>query len=123
MQLEPQVTFKNVDPSDFVLGQIQAHLTKLDQKFPGITSCRVVFERPHHRHHKSDRFRLDLVIVLPGGLEIVVNRAAPDVSREDPKVAVREAFEIAERRIIHSLGRRQDNARHAHVELEEPEPS
>jgi ribosome-associated translation inhibitor RaiA len=123
MQLEPQVTFKNVDPSDFILGQIHAHLGKLEKRFAGVIACKVVFERPQHRHRKGDHFRVDLVLSLPGGLEVAVNRDPPDQGREDPKVAVREAFEIAERRLAHLLGHRHAAARHAGPPLEEWEPS
>jgi ribosome-associated translation inhibitor RaiA len=119
MQLEPQVTFKNVDPSDFILGQIHSHLGKLEHKFAGIVSCRVVFERPQHRHRKGDHFRVDLVLTLPDGVEIAVNRDAPEFGREDPKVAVREAFEIAERRLDHVLSRRHESHRHERPLIEE----
>jgi hypothetical protein len=84
MHLEPQVTFKNVAPSDAVLGQIQAHLDKLDRKFGGIRSCRLVFERPKHHLRPEDRFRIDLVLALAGGLEIAINRDAPPVPLEAP---------------------------------------
>jgi hypothetical protein len=128
MQLEPQVTFKNVDPSDAVLGQIQSHLDALNQRVGGITSCRVVFEQPLQqplqRRHQADRYRIDLVVTLPGGLEVAVNRDAPEFSREDTKVAVREAFEIAEQRIGQVLSRRRDGLRYERptmVEWEQPD--
>ena len=119
MPLEPQVTFKNVDPSDFILGQIQAHLTKLEGKFPGLASCRLVFERPRHRLRKGDQYRLDLVLALPGGIEIAVSQDALD----DPKIAVREAFEMADRRIADAISRRQTGSWRDHAAFEEWEPS
>lgn len=105
MHLEPQVTFKNVAPSDAVLGQIQAHLDKLDRKFGGIRSCRLVFERPKHHLRPEDRFRIDLVLVLAGGLEIAINRDAPPVPLEEPGAAVQDAFEMAEQRMVEAMAR------------------
>lgn len=106
MQLEPQVTFKNVNPSDVILDQIHDHLGRLERKFPALCCCRVVFERPPQCRRGEDRFRLDLVLTLAGGLEVAVNRDAPDFGREDPADAVRDAFEITERRVAHALSRR-----------------
>lgn len=106
MQLEPQVTFKNVDPSDAVLGQIQVHLDKLDRKFAGIRSCRIVFERPQYHNRDGDHFRIDLILTLPGGVEISVNRDAPASRPEEPGEAVEDAFELAEQRVIETLAMR-----------------
>ena len=104
MQLEPQVTFKNVAPSDAVLDQINASLAMLENRFGCIVACRVVFARPHHRLRKDERFRIDLVLTLPRGAEVMVNRDAPEKGPEDPKLAVREAFEMAGRRLCQLLG-------------------
>lgn len=104
MQLEPQVTFKNVAPSDLVLDQINASLSTLEQRFGCIVACRVVFARAHHYRRKDERFRVDLVLTLPRGAEVVVNRHAPETGAEDPKAAVKEAFEAAGQRLCQRLG-------------------
>ena len=104
MQLEPQVTFKNVAPSDLVLDQINACLATLEQRFGCIVACRVVFARAHHHRRKDERFRVDLVLTLPHGAEVTVNREAPETGAEDPKAAVCEAFEAAGQRLCQQLG-------------------
>jgi hypothetical protein len=104
MQLEPQVTFKNVAPSDFVLDQINASLAGLERQFGCIVTCRVVFARAHHHRRKDERFRVDLLLTLPRGAEVIVNRDAPETGSEDPKAAVREAFDMAGRRLCQQLG-------------------
>jgi hypothetical protein len=104
MQLEPQVTFKNVAPSDLVLDQINASLARLEQRFGCIVTCRVVFARAHHHRRKDERFRVDLVLTLPRGGEVIVNRDAPETGSEDPKIVVREAFDMAGRRLCQQLG-------------------
>jgi ribosome-associated translation inhibitor RaiA len=112
MKLEPQVTFKNVAPSDAVLERIQSHLDRLDQKVAGVTSCRVVFERPQQRNHKDERYRVGLVLTLPGGIEIAVNHDPQPDRSQDPEGAVREAFEMAERRLIDAASRQHEGHRH-----------
>jgi ribosome-associated translation inhibitor RaiA len=119
MQLEPQVTFKNVSPSDAILDQIHDHLGRLERKFPAIRCCQVVFERPQQCRRGEDRFRLDLMLTLTGGLEVAVNRDAPDFGREDPTEAVRDAFEITERRVAHALARRGPTTRDTRSVVEE----
>lgn len=108
MKLEPQVTFKNVDPSDAALGQIQSHLDGLNQRGAGIVACHVVVERPQYRNQQGDRLRVALALTLSGGLEIAVNHEAQSDRRADPRAAAREAFEIAERRLLDVAHRRRD---------------
>lgn len=103
MQLEPQVTFKNVNPSDVILDQIQDRLATLGRTVAGIVTCRVVLERPQCTARKIDRFRIDLVLALKGGLEVAISRDPPEAGREEPESAVRDAFEIAERRFARLL--------------------
>jgi hypothetical protein len=104
MQLEPQVTFKNVAPSDLVLDQINASLAMLQGRFGCILACRVVFARAYHHRRKDERFRVDLVLTLQRGAAVIVNRDAPETGSEDPKNAVREAFDMAGRRLCQQLG-------------------
>jgi len=99
MQLEPQVTFKNVNPSDAILDHIHAHLARLERIYPAIRSCRVVFERPRHGRRGEDRFRLDLVLTLAGGVEVAVSRDPPEMGCDDTAKAVGDTFEIIERRV------------------------
>lgn len=116
MQLEPQVTFKNVNPSDAILDQIHAHLARLERKYPAIRCCRVVFERPLTGWRGEDRFRIDMVLTLADDIEVAVSRDAPDTGREDPATAVSDAFGLTERRLERVVsgagltGRRQASA-------------
>jgi hypothetical protein len=113
MQLEPQVTFKNVNPSDVILDQIKDRLATLGRTVAGIVACRVVLERPPCAARKIDLFRIDLVLALKGGLEVAISRDPPETGREDPESAVRDAFEIAERRFASRLSGKVQAARNA----------
>ena len=60
---------------------------------------------------------------LPEAIEVAVNRDASEFGREGPKVAVREALEIGERRLDHVLSRRHDAGRYEWLTIELPEQS
>lgn len=122
MSLEPQVAFKNVDPSDAVLDWVQAHLDGLARRVPGLRSCRVVFERPLARNVDGDLLRIDLVLALQGGAEVAISHQATSDRRVDPAEAVRDAFAIIERRLAETAHARglADRRRPSVIEWEQP---
>ena len=99
-----KITFRNVSSSQAIEDTIRERASKLDQFFDRITSCRVVLEVPHRRHHKGKLYHVRVDIKVPGG-EIVINRE-PDKhsAREDVYVSIQEAFDAARRQL-------QDHAR------------
>ncbi len=105
MQTLPQVSFDDIPVDEQVRTAALDHVAALERLWDRITGCHVVIAQPH-RHHREGRLwsvRIDLVV--PGG-EIVVNRAHPrDHAHEDVLVALRDAFEAAERQL-------EDHIRH-----------
>jgi cold shock CspA family protein len=105
MQTLPQVSFDDVPVDEQVRAAVLDHVSALERLWHRITGCHVVIAQPH-RHHREGRLwsvRIDLLV--PGG-EIVVNRAHPrDHAHEDVSVALRDAFEAAERQL-------EDHVRH-----------
>lgn len=122
MPLEPQVTFKNVDPSDAVLGRVQAHLDGLARRFAGLCSCRVVLERPLARNAVGDRLRIDLILTLQGGADVAASCQATADGRIDPAETVGEVFAIAERRLIEATQARGQSARRRPTVIEWEQP-
>ncbi|MDH5748902.1 MAG: HPF/RaiA family ribosome-associated protein [Rhodospirillales bacterium] len=107
MQVSAQVTFHNMDRSEYVEARVNEHLAKLEQLSDRITRCRVVIEASHRRHRQGNLFTARLNIALPGG-EIVVNRdAAGDHAHEDVYVAVRDSFFEAERQLKEYVDRKR----------------
>lgn len=102
----PQITFRNIPHSDAIEDAVLKRIQRLE-KFGGhIISCRVVIERPQHRHRQGDLYRVRVDVRLPGA-ELVVN-CDPEKrhSHEDVYVAVRDSFNAMKRRIEDHLCKR-----------------
>lgn len=99
MQTPLEVEFRNFESSPALEEEIRQRAEKLEQFARTIISCRVVVERPHNRRQTGDTFQAMIDISVPGK-EIAVSRdpGRADV-HEDPFVAVRDAFDVAERRL------------------------
>lgn len=93
MELPLQITYRGVDPSEPLSRLIHKEGTKLDTFFSRIVSCRVLVERDalHHREGAPYHVRVDLGV--PG------NELMTDTTDKEPKVAVRDAFRRARRRL------------------------
>ena len=97
MQLPLQVTFRNVEPSDSVRADIEAHAAKLHQFFDRIVSCRVAVEATTRRGQKGKLFNVRVDLGVPGR-EIVTNgKGFKSHTHEDVRMAVKNAFTVAGR--------------------------
>ncbi len=107
MQVPLQITFHDIDPSDAIEARIRERAAKLEEFYDRITSCRVVVEAPHRRNHKGRLYSVRIDLALPGA-EIVVNREPQlNHAHEDVYVALRDAFNAAQRRIQDYVRRRR----------------
>ncbi len=99
MQLQPQITFRDIAHSEAVEARINDRIAKLERYHDRITSCRVVVEAPHRHKHKGKIYNIRIDVTVPCG-EIVVNRE-PSVNHahEDVYVAIRDAFDALRRRL------------------------
>ena len=123
MEIPLKITFRDIPPSQAIEDTIREKAAKLEAFFDGITSCRVIVEAPHRHHHKGKAYQVRIDMTVPGS-ELVINRApkrleAAKVSdpeeleknlaeshepgrhgaHEDVYVAIRDAFEAAERKL------------------------
>lgn len=99
MQVEPHITFRNMQPSDAVEAVIRERVTRLDRLFPNLTSCRVTIEEHHRHHQQGNLFQVRVDVTAPGH-ELVASRE-PDAhhAHEDVYVAVRDAFDAMDRQV------------------------
>ncbi len=99
MQIPLQVTFRNLEHSEFIEAAVREKTDKLEQFADKITSCRVIIEAPHKHHHKGVIYRVKVDMTLPGK-EIVVNHHSDNHhEHEDVYVAIRDAFNAARRQL------------------------
>jgi cold shock CspA family protein len=134
--LPVQITFRNMVPSAEIEEDIVARARKLEQFYRRITSCRVLVEAPARHRQRGLLFHIRIDLTVPSG-EIVVKReptlysaeqdAAAERSRKGTetrserkhlKVALREAFDSARRRLQDYARRRRADVK-AHEGLPE----
>jgi cold shock CspA family protein len=100
MQTPPQIAFKGFEPAAHVRERVTQEMARLERFHPRMTSARVVVERVTARRHAGDLYTARIFIVLPGGREVAVTRFQDDAhAHEDVLVAVRDAFDAAQRQI------------------------
>ena len=117
MQLTPTITFRGIDPSAALEAEIRTRIGKLETYYRSIMGCHVLVELAERHHETGNRYHVRIDLTVPGE-EIVVaheaglhataqdvdaekatKEAEPDPERKHARVAVREAFDIARRRL------------------------
>jgi ribosomal subunit interface protein len=99
MEVPLEITFRNLDPSDFIEARVRERVDRLEKFHGRITSCHVSIEAPHRHHHKGVLYHVRLDLRVPGK-DIVVSRdPGDDNAHGDVYVAIRDAFETAERQL------------------------
>ena len=99
MRLPLQISFRNMERSEWIEASIWERVEKLEKYFDGIMSCRVVVEIPHKHHHQGNFFQILIDLTVPGE-EIVINREASEhAASEDFSAVIRDAFDCAKRRL------------------------
>ena len=111
MKLPLEVTFRNVTRTEPLEERIRSKAAKLDHFCDRITGCRVVVESPHRHQHKGNAYQVNIEISVPGD-ELVVNRHCKD-SHEELGIAIRDAFQAAQRQL--STYSRKRNASRSHT--------
>jgi cold shock CspA family protein len=123
-----QVTFRNLSHSDAIEAFIREKAEGLDRYYNHIMSCRVIVEVPHRHHREGPHCHVRIDLTVPGG-EIVIKREPTLYARQQDteveecakcmeigrshkhlKVAVREAFDAARRKL-------QDHARRQRADV------
>lgn len=117
MKLPLQVTFRNMESSEFLEEKVRECAAKLDRFCDSIMACRVVIETNHRHHNKGNLFHVRIDMTVPDG-EIVVSRDPKEhQAHQDAYVAVRDAFDAAKRQL-----KQYDQKRKRHVKVHEEAP-
>ena len=124
MQVAPTIIFRKFRGDDALEADVRARLLKLDRYYPSIIGATVVVELATRHHLGGNRFRVRIELDVPGDTIVVrpdqslrpslraaelqktSKRHETDPGRRYAKVAVREAFEAARRR-LQDYARRQ----------------
>lgn len=95
MQLH--LSFRDMESSPAVEARVRERAARLERYFDRIVNCRVVVESPHHHQHQGHRFRVRIGLTVPDGEVIADSSRSASAAHEDVYVAVRDAFDTADR--------------------------
>jgi cold shock CspA family protein len=112
MQVPLQITFRHLEPSPAIEAKVREKAAKLERFAEYVTSCHVVIEAPHRRHHQGNLFHVTIDLTVPGG-ELIVNRERNlHHAHEEAHVALRDAFDAAVRQLEDYVRRRRVDVKH-----------
>ena len=107
MKVPLELAFHNLDSSDALKDKIRERVDRLERYFNDITSCRVSIEAPHKSQYNTQHYEVHIDITVPGTELAVSSDPKPEANdHNDVYVAIRDAFNAAERRLKTYAGKR-----------------
>ena len=98
------ITFPGMKPNPTIEAEIRRRAEKLEALCAGIISCHVVADIPHRHHQRGNHFRLRIDLKVRRE-EIAVARDGP---QKDLRLVLKQAFDVARRRLQDHIGQRRD---------------
>ena len=102
-----QITFRHIPASAAIESKIHDKVARLGSVYDRITSCRVVIEAPHRRHHHGKLYHVHINLVVPDAELVVSHEPHDQHAHEDVYVAIRDAFHAARRQLEDYARRRR----------------
>lgn len=99
MSNEFQIVFHNIDQSDALIDSVQKRIDKLRRFSSEIMGGRVVLDSPHNNLSKGRVFSVAIEIQTTNKPVVVTQEQHDNHAHEDLYVAVRDAFNAAERQL------------------------
>ncbi|MFZ0557873.1 MAG: HPF/RaiA family ribosome-associated protein [Methylovirgula sp.] len=96
MQVPLEIAFRHCQPSESIKAEIESEARRLEKFFDRITSCRATVIAPNRRH---GAYKIDIYIAMPGHKDIVVQTRDDVEEHQYVSVAIRGAFDAAQRQI------------------------
>ncbi len=110
METPARITFRDIEPSDFIERRVREEVDKLERYYGRLTTAHVTIGAPHRRHGKGTTYRISLNLSAPTG-NVVVNRdPGVDHAHEAIYVAIRDAFRAARRQLEDRVRERREQS-------------
>lgn len=93
MQVPLEISTRRIELTPDLEADLRRRAARLERFFDRITSCRIAVERPSFHHNEGGPYRVRLDITVPG------SNLVADKQAEDLNVAIRDAFQAAERQV------------------------
>lgn len=107
MRLPLLITARGMELTPAIEERVRRKAQKLEQFTDRILACRVVIEEPPRHHHKGASYNVHIDLTVPG-CELVVKREP----NPDLYVALRDAFNAAQRQLTAHFDRLRDAHHH-----------
>lgn len=100
MKTPLELSFTNSPPSEPLRQRIEARVSRLERYFQGIIACRVFVEISNKSQYNVQDYSVRILLTVPGQeLAISAHPRPNGRTHRDAYVAVRDAFDTAERRL------------------------
>ena len=97
MQIEPIISYQNIDHSPAVEDLVRRRIAALEKRHSRITGCEVTMDAPQNKKRHGRVFRVRLHLHLPGPDLSISREAAHGSAQDDLILAVNRAFSAAEK--------------------------
>lgn len=109
MPFPVQIAFRNMNNSTWIEEQVRERAEELAQFSDRISTCRVVLDCAHRKHHQGKIYEVHIELNVPGHPIVVSREAGSNHAHEDMKLAIKDAFDTARRQLQDHM-RRMDGA-------------
>jgi ribosome-associated translation inhibitor RaiA len=99
MAIPLQITFRGMEHSAAIESVITQRAARLERFSERIKHCHVLVDIPHRSHHKGNHYTVRIDIRTLAGEIAVTRDPLLDGSHEDLRAVLRDAFDIAARRL------------------------
>ncbi len=120
MNIEPEITFRNVEHKENTRGYVQERIDKLEKICDYISSCRVAVEKPQKHQQSGGAYRVRVDLTVPPSRELVASKEPGQGNIHDSLLAtIRSAFDAIERQLKELKAKqRNEIKRHPEQEME-----
>jgi ribosomal subunit interface protein len=102
MQIPLEISTRDVTLSPQIEAELSKRASRLERRYNRVTSCRIALERPNgNHHHDGGPYRVRVDVTVPGS-ELVADKQAEEIF-----IAIRDAFDAAERQVEDFVDRRR----------------
>jgi len=99
MSNEFQIVFHNIDQSEALSDSVNKRIDKLRRFSSEIIGGRVVLDAPHNNHQKGKVYSVTLEVHTSNKQVVITQEQHDNHAHEDLYVAIRDAFNAAERQL------------------------
>ena len=100
MAIELEIAFRGMESSEAVKAEFDKRIEAMNRRNPDVRRVIAVVEQSHKSQVQGNPFSVSLEVIVPGGQDVYVTHDPGDeTTHEDVYVAIRDAFDAAERQL------------------------